>query len=527
MSMTDATPSVLAGLAERFNPTPSPYKNKPITWTREKLGEYVPRNIRKVMKSVRDNRYTAVQSCHDVGKSWSSGRIAGWWLDTHPIGEAIVVTTAPTASQVGSILWHEINNVHALGELVGYITGENKWKVDRKDTRGKPLEIAVGRKPADYDPAAFQGYHRRYVLVIIDEACGVPHALYNAIDSIVTNENCRVLAIGNPDDPSSHFATICKPGSGWNVIRINALETLGFTKERIEPYPQVAELMRQMRIKPSKEKVPSVLYEMLVSPMWVDERIKRWGIDSPLFQSKVLGLFPNVSIDTLIHPHWVTLAQARELAPLPTMARQGVDVARYGTDHTIIVLRQGGHARVVQDIAYGPLTQVRDKVVSTGMLTYDGTPVRQPVAVVDDGGLGGGVVDMLEELGYPVVAFIGQAASHQLMRNGKPRFYNRRSEAFWNLREALAGESGTGEDGWLDLDPHDDELAAQLTNIKYRVNKHGQIQVESKDEMKARGLSSPDRADALAYAVVPDEPRITAEPHPEHMITAGILQEKW
>lgn len=531
MTLMDETPRVLHNVAERLHPTPNPYKRKPITWTREKLGEHVTRDIKKVMLSVRNNRYTAVQSCHDVGKSWGSARIASWWLDTHPVGEALVITTAPTAAQVSDILWREIGKAHRKGDLFGRITGDNKWKVDwlkhrKRDEDGEaPEVIALGRKPADYDPGAFQGYHARYVLVIIDEACGVPKALYDAIDSLVTNKNCRVLAIGNPDDPSSHFAEVCKPGSGWNIIRINALTSPGFTLARIKPYPRVQQLMRELKIKPTTEKVPPVLYEMLVDPEWVEERIKRWGVDSPLFQSKVLGVFPKVSIDTLIHPHWITLAQARELPPQPTQSRLGVDVARYGTDHTILLLRQGGHARVKHDIPYGPTTMTRDLVLG---IANDLSPYIRPIALVDDDGVGGGVVDMLEELGYPVVPINGGAsATTQLMRNGKPRFYNRRAELFWNLREAFAGKSGTGDDGWLDIDPLDDDLAAQLVNIKYRVNKWGQIQVESKDEMKARGLDSPDRADALAYAVCPDEPKLSPTPHTEKMITGDLLDIKW
>lgn len=513
---------VLQRLAERFSPTPSPYRRKPVTWVREKTREHVTRDMRKVFLSVRDNRYTAVQSCHDVGKSWGSARIAAWWLDIHPVGEAIVITTAPTASQVGSILWHEINNTHDLADMLGYITGDNKWKVDRGKT-SKAVEIAVGRKPADYEPAAFQGYHRRYVLVIIDEACGVPKMLYDALDALVTNRNCRVLAIGNPDDPSSHFATICKPGSGWNTIRINALRTPGFTAERLKDCPRVIQLMAKHKIKPTKEVIPDKLYDLLVDPLWVEERIIRWGIDSPLFQSKVLGLFPNVSIDTLIHPHWVTLAQARELVPYPTMSRIGCDVARYGTDHTVILLRQQGVARVVHDIPYGPVTQTAGLIVKTG----ESLGVALPTAMVDDDGVGGGVVDILEEEGYPHVPIHNGGATFQLMSNGKPRFYNKRAELFWNLREALAGPSGTGDDGWLDIDPQDDELAAQLCNIKYKINRHGQIEVESKDSMKARGLPSPDRADALAYAVAPDELKITNTRRTDNMITADLLDKRW
>ena len=75
--------------------------------------------------------------------------------------------------------------------------------------------VAYGRKPADYDQSAFQGIHPMNPLDLGDEACGVPKSIFDAVDALATNVNARVAAIGNPDDPSSHFAQMCKPGSGW------------------------------------------------------------------------------------------------------------------------------------------------------------------------------------------------------------------------------------------------------------------------------------------------------------------------
>src|SRR5690606_25367459 len=146
--------------------------------------------------------------------------------------------------------------------------------------------------------------------------------------------------------------TICKPGSGWNVVPIDALRSPRFTKEEVEKYPFLKQYMIAEGIAPTDEVISEELKDMLVSPTWVAERIKRWGVNSPIFQSKVRGRFPTVTTDTLIHPHWVTLAAARELVPTPTAAKFGADVARYGVDHSILLLRQGGHCRVIEDIPY-------------------------------------------------------------------------------------------------------------------------------------------------------------------------------
>jgi hypothetical protein len=106
--------------------------------------------------------------------------------------------------------------------------------------------------------------HALNPLILVDEACGVPKSIFDAVDALATNSNARVLAIGNPDDPSSHFAQICKPGSGWHVITISAFDTPAYTGE----------------------KVPEELLPLLVSPEWVEERKLRWGVTNPIYQSK-------------------------------------------------------------------------------------------------------------------------------------------------------------------------------------------------------------------------------------------------
>jgi hypothetical protein len=100
--------------------------------------------------------------------------------------------------------------------------------------------------------------------ILVDEACGVPKSIFDAVDALATNSNARVLVIGNPDDPSSHLVQICKPGSGWPVITVSAFDTPAY----------------------AGEKVPEDLLPLLVSPEWVEERKIRWGDTSPIYQSK-------------------------------------------------------------------------------------------------------------------------------------------------------------------------------------------------------------------------------------------------
>jgi hypothetical protein len=319
----------------------------------------------------------------------------------------------------------------------------------------------MGRKPADTDEHGFQGFHRRYVLVILDEACGIPDQLWTAVEAVTTNADCRILAIGNPDDPGTTFARNCGPGSGWNTIKISAFETPNFTGEL----------------------VPSDLRPMLVSQEWVDDARKRWGTDSPLYKSKVLGEFPETSEDTLIPASWIIAAQQRHIDPDP-VGQLGVDVARYGTDRTVVYHRQGGHVRLYRDWSHAATTQ------TTGLIVNAIRELNVTQVQVDGVGVGGGVVDQLLEQGFPVLDM--QAGGGAL---DSKRFVNARAEWFWQLREMF--DPANGE---IDIDPADDELASQLGALRFTYDSKGRIKIESKDDMKKRGMPSPDRADALMLA---------------------------
>jgi hypothetical protein len=81
--------------------------------------------------------------------------------------------------------------------------------------------VAFGRKPSDKNPTGLQGFHEKYILVIVDECAGIPAELWEAAESLASNKAGVILAVGNPTDPNSHFAEVCKPGSGWTVQQIS------------------------------------------------------------------------------------------------------------------------------------------------------------------------------------------------------------------------------------------------------------------------------------------------------------------
>jgi hypothetical protein len=458
----------------------------PVRWGKDTLNAFYWTKQREILNTVIRHPRTSVRSAHDTGKSFTAANLAAFWLDVHPVGSAFVVTTAPTAPQVEAILWREIGRCHTKGNLPGRITSGTipKWKIPTAAYLGKqsPQEIvAYGRKPADLkDEAtasqAFQGIHARYLLVIMDEACGIPDWLWNAVETIATNRFARVLAIGNPDVPQTKFEETFDPGSGWAQIKISAFDTPAYTGEP----------------------VPDNLLDDLVAPHWVNRREIDWGKASPLYQSKVLAEFPEITEETLIHPKYIRAAQQHDLTSesLKDAGRFGLDVARSIVgNETACYRNRAGHVRLQFAMHTNDTMRTVGRVVRILNATYGKAPVN-----VDTIGVGGGVHDRLKEQGFPAVAFIANEAPST--PTARKRFVNKRAEQYWNLRVMF-------ERGQLDLPPQgeDDKLIAQLTSIRYFIRSDGRIIVESKDDMAERGLPSPDRADAFMMACAQPLPR--------------------
>jgi hypothetical protein len=443
------------------------YITNPNAWITDELNEWAWSKQQEICRSVVENKYTAVKACHGPGKSFIAARIFAWFLRVHRLGSAFGVSSAPTAPQIGAILWRELRRVHVKAKLPGRITLDNQWYMSKYGKRNTPNSedqlIAHGRKPADYDEQAFQGIHDEYVIAVLDEAGGIPKQLFDAVDSILTTDDCRALAIGNPDDPGSHFATICAPGSGWNVISISAFDTPNFTGEQVPP--QVA--------------------KVLVSPGWVDERRRSWGEGSPLWTSKVLGEFPDVSDETLFPPSIIRRACERNLPGTET-GRYGADIARFGTDKSVVYRNRGFQIRHEAEWAK------QDTMASAGQLALilNRHPIIRPPMVIDVVGLGSGVYDRLKEQNYNVVPF---ASSERAFQPAK--YTNRRSEVYWTFRELC-------ESGSIDLDPEDEQLLSEMGSIKWGLDSSGRIYIESKDDMKKRGMPSPDHADSAVMSTV-------------------------
>jgi hypothetical protein len=448
------------------------YKKDPFRWASERAKIHLWSKQRTIIESVRDNPQTAVHSCHAIGKSFVAATTVAWWLDVHPIGEAFVVTTAPTDKQVKAILWREINRLHTRAGLAGR-TNLSEWYI------GKEL-VAFGRKPADQDPTAFQGIHARYVLLVLDEACGIPKDLWDAGSSIVSNEHSRTLAIGNPDDPFGEFAANCHKGSGWNVIHVGYKHTPNFTGEEVD----------------------EIVRDSLIAPRWVEERAKKWGRGSAIFTSKCDGQFPLEGTNGTIPYAWAIACRDLELPEsVHDVVECGIDVGA-GGDRTVLRERRGlraGREEVFVDA---------DPMRSVGRLVEKINEWGVTRVKIDNIGIGWALTGRLRELSSahnPSGALAGECThaaevvgvnfGERPTEGREKQYLNKRAEVYWTV-----GREYSRLRRW-DLGAVDDDVIAELTVSTYEVmDSFGKIKIEPKDDIIKRLGESPDRAEALLLA---------------------------
>lgn len=444
----------VAGRTRRFG-------RDPVGWVRSRLRQVVWSKQREILEAVRDHRRTAVRSGHGVGKSHVASLVAAWWLDTHEPGTAFVVSTAPTYAQVRAILWRYIRRVHKAAALPGRVN-QTEWHIDEEI-------VAYGRKPADHDESAFQGIHAEFVLVIIDEACGIPEQLWIAADALATGPECRIFAIGNPDNPASHFRKVCAPGGGWHVIGISAYDSPNLTGEL----------------------VPPAVAKALVSAEWVEEKAREWGEENPLYRSKVLGEFSEDSEWQVVRTSDVAACRIGRDEPHPAAdllpVELGVDVGG-GGDETVIRERRGRvagrewRARTDRPEKIAPL--VLHAIRESGA-----TAVK-----IDSIGVGFGVIGELRNKGLRGVQIIAVNVAEKASRPDK--FMNLRAELWWEVGRGLS-ERG----GWdLSTMENADTTVAQLVEPQWDTDPQGRIRVEKKEEIIKRLGRSPDNADALLLA---------------------------
>lgn len=460
-----------------------------------------------VIDTVAANSRTAISACHDVGKSFLMARIAMWFLNSYTNSK--VITTAPTYNQVERILWSEIRAAH----------GKAKWplggKLNQTDWTFSPDWFALGFSPRNEvssdggqgTQSSFQGFHAAHLLVIFDEATGIAPNIWTMAEGLLTSAHVKFVAIGNPTSANSEFYR-CFKDPAWAKVYLSCFNSPNLIANginNVEDLTKEVSKVKTMKDEDFRAYVDSykVTKPYLLTTKWVVEQAKKWGLDHPLTISKILGKFPEASNDTLIPLGLVESAQLRKVSPLTSDRKIiGADIARFGSNASILTGLHGRKQVGLKKFYKSRTTEVTGEIIQMAReMEFDKSTSN--VIVVDETGIGGGVVDMLvqaknapetkELLRYTEIRGVqfGEACEAD---KDKEMYTNMKARMFGLLADDMAKD---GDEG-LELF-NEAAYLEELPSIKKKYNSKGQLVIESKDDYKKRtGRDSPDHADSLA-----------------------------
>lgn len=434
----------LERLQERF-------RNEPEFFHREVLGYEPWERQLEISRSIRDHRNTAIRSCNGAGKTFHIAHEGLRFLFAY--APAVVINTAPVWTQVENQYWRYFRDAYnkARYPLGGKLL-KTQLNIDEK-------WFAMGLANDPDRMEAFQGWHAENIMVIFDEASGISPKIYEAaLGAMAGGHIVRFVLIGNPTQNSGPFYDAFKDPT-YNHIRISALDV-----------PNVRE-RRQI--------VPG-----LVTHDWVDEMKAKYGEESDIYRVRVLGQFPRHASDTLISIDAVESAfnAERELYGLDDDV-SGLDVARFGDDNSALVRRTGNKAKV-EWVVYGNNTMELAGRAAIYLRANKTTKLFVDIT----GGLGAGVFDRLKE--QPDIAGRVYGVNVASKPRDEATYINIRVESWCNVRDWLKDAVLEKHEGFY-----------QLAQPKYKLTSTGKLQLESKEDMKKRGVASPDVGDALALTL--------------------------
>lgn len=445
------------------------YSNHPVEFVEDIIGAKPDAAQAKILQSVADNQMTSVRSGHGVGKSTVEAWAVIWFMLTRPFPK--IPCTAPTQHQLFDILWAEISKWlrHSQGLSSALI-----WTKEKLYLKDHPEEwFAVGRTASTAD--ALQGFHAEHLLYIIDEAPGVSDKIFEPVLGSLSTPNAKLLMCGNPSQLSGFFYdSHHKNRANYQTFHID-----GRSSSR-------------------------------VSPEFVQAIIQMYGEDSDVFRVRVAGEFPLQADDIFIPLSLVERSIMTEFAPRarPLQVHIGCDVARFGDDKTVIGCKVDEQVRFYKKRQGQDTMQTADDIVLLGEKLVRRYQLAEPIPVkVDDGGVGGGVVDRLRQLKrneperlwwlsvYPVI--FGQRIKHKY-------YYDSTTYMMAVVKKLLQPFNADGTPKPVELIlPDDGDLVAQLSGRKYFLTENSRIRVESKKEMKKRNRPSPDEADCVLLLCLP------------------------
>lgn len=434
--------------------------------------DYLWDGVRRMLTSVFENRFTAVQSGHSLSKDYTAGIAVLQWLFSYPFNSK-VICTAPKLDQVKLIMFAEIAKQYRNYQMNSPWPMAGEPPSALKFTLG-PEWYAVGMTTkssgSETDKKGkFQGFKSPNLLIIVTEAQAVEDNIFDEMVGNITSSNAHILEIGNPISPSGRFWEHCtQPRFKYNVIKLSCFDS--------------------PNVKAGRDIVPG-----MVTSQWIEDRRSEWGEDHPYWFSRVLGEFPQSGKDSIIPIEWIMSAvREKEFLQEPIdndcMKVAGLDVSK------------GGAAETVHQVLTGPkLTRTDafhkvDIVETVGWAKNLSKEEQLLVTAVDEGGLAG-VAGFLEEDKIPTVRIMFGAKLED-----HPDFDNLGAIMYWNLRLAFQ-RTFRKESGGIFI-PNDPMLIGQLAGRKYTYTSRGvkRITLEKKELNSRTSGTTFDRSDALAQA---------------------------
>lgn len=398
-----------------------------------------------------DRRKLSIRSGHGVGKSAFMSWCILWFTSCY--FPCKVPATAPTGHQLDDVLWAELAMWHRkMKERVPALGNEFEWSAGAYKMRSNPSEsFAVPRTSRPEKPEALQGFHSENILFVIDEASGVSDNVFEVAEGALSTEGAFAVMAANPTRQSGYFYdSHHKMRAYWGLMHVN-----GENCKR-------------------------------VSKQYVESMAKKYGKESSIYKVRVRGDFA-AAIDGVIPLELCEAAKMRDVAIFDkSPIVWGLDVARFGDDSTALAKRKGNHQLEKCREWYG-----KDTMQTVGLIKHEWDTTaadRRPASInVDVIGIGAGVVDRLKEIGLPVYGVnVAESAAANIADDAQ---YSRLRDELWFKSRA-----------WLAAMDcrllEDEDLIGELTTPKYSILSNGSIKVEGKQEMKDRGVKSPNLADA-------------------------------
>lgn len=512
---------ILANRAKENN-----WRKNPETWYVERFGgkltdliwsnwpgyedhkwDGTPDPFLKAFKALAGWNNIAIESATSTGKTHLAARIAYWFLDVFP--DSLVVTTAPKEKQLKAVLWGEMSacfgrfkKLRPKAEMFdlrvlpdGSKVKSGAYKPDGDDDEFSDLHqcigVVSGVRAGEESATKMQGFHRKYMLFICEEAAGVPQAVMTAIKNTCTGEHNVIMGIGNPDsvtDALHQFAEL----PHVEAIRISAYD-----------HPNVV--------------TGKTVIDGAVSQKSIDIRLREYGEDSNLFRSRVRGIAPDQSTDSLILLKWVYQCainhdsyQEIQLDEISHPA-VGVDVANSeGGDAACLAWGNKNECTSIHEfrcqnanhLAYN-LFMTTSELEAKGYHDYSTRKIQMYHVTadhigIDAVGIGVATVNTMMDNGYKIISLQGGQNENEVPKDNeeKPlyKFRSLRAQMWYEARIDLQNKNVRLNIPYGDLL----KLGKELTMPRYKVSE-GAIVLEPKEEIKKRLGKSPNMADSFVY----------------------------